>query len=239
MTFEQCADAYLRQHSPTWRNDKHRKQWRSTLDHAVSHLGKLDVRTVDTAHIIKLLEPIWESTPETGSRLRGRIEKVLDWATARAYRDGPNPARWKGHLQHLLKARPKAVHHAALPFDDVPAFMKRLRDRDSLSARALELTILTAARTGEVIGAKWDEIDLKAKVWTVPADRMKSHREHRVQLRATATPSTASAPPSLIGHTSAPTIRETSSKWRWPTPSRTGPRPRIAAAMLSISGADS
>jgi integrase len=182
MTFAQCCDAYLAQHSSTWKNDKHRRQWRATLNAACDSFGKLVVGNVDTPVVVKCLAPIWERTPETGSRLRGRIEKVLDWATAGELRQGPNPARWKGHLEHLLKARPKSEHHSAMPWRELPAFMALLRERDSLSARALEFLILTAARTGEVIGATWDEFDLKARVWTIPAERMKAGMEHRVPL---------------------------------------------------------
>jgi integrase len=182
MTFAQCADAYLRQHSSTWKNDKHRKQWGTSLETAKAEFGASDVRKIDTTMIVRLLDPIWEATPETGSRLRGRIEKVLDWAAARGYRDGANPARWKGHMQHLLNARPKSEHHAAMPFADLPAFMARLRDRDSISARALELLILTACRTSETIKATWSEIDLKAKTWIIPASRMKAGKDHTVPL---------------------------------------------------------
>jgi integrase len=182
MSFAQCCDAYLAQHAASWKNDKHRHQWRSTLDTACEAIGKLTVGSVETGAIVKLLTPIWQRTPETGSRLRSRIERVLDWAAAGELRAGPNPARWDGHLEFLLKARPKRDHHKAMPWRDVPAFMAMLRERESVSARALEFAILTAARTGEVIGAKWDEFDLKARVWTVPADRMKAGIEHKVPL---------------------------------------------------------
>jgi integrase len=136
--------------------------------------------------VIKFLQPIWTRTPETGSRLRGRIEKVLDWAKARGFRDGENPARWKGHLQHLLKARPKAEHHAAMPFAELPAFLTSVRAKDAISARAVEFVILTAARSSEVREATWAEIDLKAGTWTIPASRMKAGREHTVPLSARA-----------------------------------------------------
>jgi integrase len=138
-----------------------------------------------STHVIKALEPIWRRIPETASRLRARIESVLGYATVREFRFGDNPARWSGHLKELLPARGKlrpVKHHAALPYADVPAFMAELRDRQSTSARALEFTILTAVRTGETVGATWDEIDLKAKIWTIPAGRMKAKREHRVPL---------------------------------------------------------
>jgi integrase len=157
-------------------------QWRSTLDRACAAFGVIGVAELDTDALVKFLAPICEKTPETGSRIRGRIESVLDWATASKLRQGDNPARWNGNLEHLLKKRGKAKHHEAMPFADVPAFMGELRMRDSISARALETTILTACRTSEVIGARWDEIDLGAKVWTVPAERMKKGRLHRVPL---------------------------------------------------------
>jgi integrase len=182
MTFAQCVEAYIAQHGGSWKNDKHRKQWRSTLERACQAFGKVDVSKIDTAAIVSLLTPIWDATPETGSRLRGRIEKVLDWATAAELRQGPNPARWKGHLQHLLAQQSGGDHHKALPWRDLPAFMDQLRAKSSISARALEFTILTAARTSEVIGARWDEIDLKARIWTIPASRMKAKVEHKVAL---------------------------------------------------------
>jgi integrase len=182
MTFAQCCDAFLSQHSSTWKNDKHRHQWRSTLNTACAAFGKLAVADVQTAAIVSCLSPVWEATPETGSRLRSRIARVLDWATAAELRQGPNPARWQGHLEHLLKAKAKGKNHSAMPWRDVPAFVAQLQANGSLSARALEFLILTAARTGEVIGMKWDEIDLKARVWTVPAERMKAGIEHKVPL---------------------------------------------------------
>jgi integrase len=126
--------------------------------------------------------PIWEATPETGSRLRARIERVLDWSIVGKFREGPNPARWDGHLEHRLKRKPKAKHHAAMPWAELPAFMGELRERDGISARALEFTILTASRTGETIGARWQEINLDKRVWTIPAERMKGGQEHQVPL---------------------------------------------------------
>ena len=182
MTFAQSVDAYLTQHGGTWKNDKHRKQWRSTLTRACHAFGDVDVSKIDTAAVVALLTPIWEATPETGSHSRGRVEKVLDWATAAELRQGPNPARWKGHLQHLLARQSGGDHHKAMPWSDVPALMDHLRVRDSISARALEFTILTALRTSEIIGARSEEIDLKARVWTVPAERMKAKIEHKVPL---------------------------------------------------------
>ena len=147
--------------------------------------GQLPVADVDTALVTKALDPIWRTKSETASRLRGRIESVLGWATVRGYRSGDNPARWRGHLDHLLPARAKVqkvAHHAALPFDQVASFMADLREREGTAARALEFAILTSGRTSEVLGARWDEIDLQARVWTVPGERMKAGKEHRVPL---------------------------------------------------------
>lgn len=186
MTFEQCAEKYIATHEAAWRNEKHRAQWRNTLKrYANPKIGGLPVSAIDTALVLKVLEPIWGKKPETASRLRGRIEAVIDWATAREYRAGDNPARWRGHLDKLLPSKRKlrsVRHHTAIPYEELPAFMARLRRSEFVSAYALEFTILTAARTGEVIGALWPEIDTAAKIWTVPASRMKAGREHRVPL---------------------------------------------------------
>lgn len=182
VTFAECANRYLDTKTEGFKNDKHRKQWRSTLEaYAFPSLGNLPVGEIDTPLIIKTLAPLWERVPETASRLRGRIEKVLAWATVQELRAGDNPARWKNHLDQIFQ-RSKAKNHQALAYADLPAFMEKLRAKDGVSARALEFAILTAARTGEVIGAKWDEIDLKAKTWTVPAERMKAGQEHVVPL---------------------------------------------------------
>jgi integrase len=186
LTFRQCAEAYIKAHEAGWKNDKHTAQWTSTLEtYVYPVMGKLSVTAVDVGLVMKVIEPIWTTKTETASRVRGRIEVILDWATVRKFRAGENPARWKGHLDHLLPARSKvqkAGHHAALPYDQIGAFMFNLRAQEGISARALEFTILTAARTGEVIGAKWDEIDLEKRVWTISAERMKADREHRVPL---------------------------------------------------------
>jgi integrase len=186
MAFNQCRDAYIAAHRAGWRNAKHAAQWTSTLDAYVTPVfGQLPVGAIDTGLVMKALEPIWSAKTETASRVRGRIEAILDWAKVRGYRGGENPARWRGHLDSLLPARSKVrkvEHHAALPFTEIGAFMAQLREQSSTAARALEFTILTAARTGEVLGARWGEIDLDAAVWTVPPDRMKSAREHRVPL---------------------------------------------------------
>jgi integrase len=187
LTFDLCAARFLDAHASTWKNPKHRAQWKSTLaTYASPILGSLPVSAVDTAEVMQVLEPIWRKIPETARRVRCRIERVLNWAAVQKFRSGENPARWRGHLDMLLSAKDKAkaadAHHAALAYDALPAFMSKLEKRNSASARALEFTILTAARTGEVIGAQWDEIDLKAKLWTVPAGRMKSGSAHRVPL---------------------------------------------------------
>lgn len=186
VSFQQCAERYIKAHEASWRNPKHRQQWPSTLARYVyPAIGTLPVSAVDTGLVLKVIEPLWATKPETAGRVRGRIEAVLDWATAREYRSGDNPARWRGHLDKLLPSKRKlrAVrHHAALPYAQIPAFMSRLRAQEFVSARALEFTILTVSRTGEVIGALWPEINFEAKVWTVPAGRTKSGKEHRVPL---------------------------------------------------------
>jgi integrase len=190
MTFDSCADAYIKAHSSAWKNEKHVAQWKATIRTYVSPVfGSLPVQAVDVALVMKVLEPIWTGKPETAGRIRGRIESVLNWAKARGYRTGENPALWKGHLDNLLPARSKIAkvrHHAALPYDQTSQFIDSLRRQDGVAPLALEFAILTAARTGEVIGARWDEIDLAQKVWTVPASRMKGGREHRVPLSAEA-----------------------------------------------------
>ena len=187
LTFKECAERYIRAHAPSWRNDKHAAQWGSTLEtYAYPTMGALLVRDVGVAQVLAALEPIWHVKPETASRVRGRIEAVLDWAGARDYRHkGDNPARWKGHLDKLLPARAKFAkveHHAALPIAAVGAFMVELQAQEGMGARALEFAILTAARSGEVRGATWSEIDTSAAVWIIPAERMKAGREHRVPL---------------------------------------------------------
>lgn len=197
-TFEQCAADFMRDKSGEWKNPKHRQQWENTLaTYAYPHMGKLPVGDIDLPHVLACLEPIWREKTETATRVRGRIESVLDWATVRKYRSGENPARWKGHLDTLLPAPnkiAKAVHHRALPIDAMPTFMVDLRQREGFAARALEYTILTAARSGEVRGATWAEIDLHAGLWTVPGERMKAGKDHRVPLPAAALRLLASMP---------------------------------------------
>jgi integrase len=186
ITFKQCAESYIASHRAGWRNEKHRYQWNQTLEQFVfPEIGSLPVQAVDTALVLKVLEAIWTTKPETASRVRQRIENILDSAKVRGYRDGENPARWRGHLDKLLPARSRVrevEHLAALPYAELPGFLANLRAREAIAARALEFLILAAARTGEVIGARWSEIDLLDKTWTVPAGRMKARREHRVPL---------------------------------------------------------
>jgi integrase len=191
-TFGQVADEFLAAKASEWRNSKHRAQWNMTLEKYAGPLRARPVNEIDTAAVLEVLQPLWRSIPETASRLRGRIETVLDAARARGLigQHEANPARWRGHLDKLLPKRQKLTrgHHAAMPFADVPAFLAQLRQRESVAALALEFTILTAARTSEALAAKWTEINLARKLWTVPALRMKGAREHRVALsnRATA-----------------------------------------------------
>jgi integrase len=197
-TFRDAAEEFIARNEAAWRNEVHRRQWRSTLEtYVYPTLGELPVAAVDTGLVVQVLDPIWADKPETASRCRGRIEAVLDAATVRGWREGPNPAQWKGNLAHILPAPSKAKaamrrqngrveHHAALPYDQLPTFMAALRQRPGMAARALKFAILTAARTGEALGARWDEIDLDAKTWTIPAARMKAGKEHRVPLSAAA-----------------------------------------------------
>jgi len=186
MTFKQCAQAYIKAHRAGWRNIKHAAQWEATLaTYAEPIIGALPVQAIDTALVLRVLEPIWETKPETAGRLRGRIEVILDRAKVLKQRDGENPARWRGHLDKLLPARSrvrKVEHHAALPYNELPNFLTALREQEGIAARALEFTILTATRTGEILGATWAEIDLLDKTWTIPAERMKAGKEHRISL---------------------------------------------------------
>jgi integrase len=199
-TFAVVAKEYLEAHDGDWGNAKHAGQWEASLTRDCKAIAHLPIGAIDTSHILSVLTPIWRTKPETASRTRSRIERVIAYAVAAQYRkreDG-NPARWDGHLQELLGKKSKAQkakrvrsgkidHHLpALPYKELPGFMAELRERESISARALEFTILTAARTGEIVGGPWDEIDLEAKTWTIPADRMKAAREHRIPLSARA-----------------------------------------------------
>ncbi|WP_443971474.1 tyrosine-type recombinase/integrase [Sphingobium sp. CR28] len=186
VTFGTYADDYIETISTSWRNPKHIAQWKMTLTVYAAPIAKMIIEEIDTDDVLKVLKPHWTRVPETADRLRGRIESVLDAAKAAELRDGENPARWRGHLDQLLpkKRRGGRGHHAALAFHKIKPFMKRLRARECAAARALEATILTAARTGEVINADWSEFDLRQKIWIVPAERMKMEREHRVPLTA-------------------------------------------------------
>ena len=186
MTFSEAAEKYIAAHEAGWKNAKHADQWNNTLTtYAYPIIGKIAVADVETSHVMRVLEPIWTSKTETASRLRGRIESVLDWATVRGFRKGDNPARWRGHIEHLLAARAdvqKVVHHAALDYREVGAFLADLRQQPGAGAKALEFAILTAARSGEVRGATWGEVDLPDATWTIPAERMKAKKEHRIPL---------------------------------------------------------
>lgn len=186
MSFDQCAAAYIDAHRSSWKNAKHADQWKSTLaTYASPIIGALPVADVDTDLLVKVLSPIWGAKTETATRVRGRIESILDWATVSKFRQGDNPARWRGHLENLL-ANPNRIapvkNHPALPWREVPAFMALLSQSKGVAARAAEFAILTAARSGEVRGASWEELDLVAKLWTIPAQRMKAGKEHRVPL---------------------------------------------------------
>jgi integrase len=190
LTFEVAARRYFDLHAGKWRNAKHQAQFLSTLtQYAFAHIGAMDVAELDTTDILRVIEPIWTSKTETASRVRQRIEKVLTFCIVRGYRQPPNPAAWVGHLKEALPARSqiaKVKHHAALPYSQLPEFMSQLRAREGFAARALELCILTAARTSEVTLARWSEINFDSKTWTIPAERMKAGREHRVPLSSAA-----------------------------------------------------
>ena len=185
ITFKAVAEAHITANEGNWRNAKHRYQWSATLaTYVYPVIGDLPVAAISTAHVLSILEPIWKSKAETAGRIRGRIETVLDAAKARGYRDGENPARWRGHIAQILPARSRLTrgHHKAMPYGAVPELVGKLQEREAMAALALEFTILTAARTGEAIGATWAEVDLDKGMWTVPAARMKAGKEHRVPL---------------------------------------------------------
>jgi integrase len=189
LIFREVAERYLAANEAAWRNEKHRYQWRATLETAHAALGGRPVASVSTGDVTAVLEPIWRTKTETAKRLRGRIEAVLDFAAAQGWRSGENPARWRGHLSNILpppRRIARVEHHAALPWPEVAEFMVELRAQSGVAARALEFTVLTAARTGETLGATWPEVDLDAALWTVPATRMKAGKEHRVPLSAAA-----------------------------------------------------
>lgn len=190
MTFKQCAVAYIAAHRAGWKSAKHAGQWPDSLEkHAYPVFGDVSVQAIDVALVMRALEPIWKDKPETASRVRGRIEAILDWSAARGHREGDNPARWRGHLENLLPARRRVrqvVHHAALPYAEIGSFMTALRAQDGVGDRALEFLILTAARTSEVLGARWNEISLSERMWVSPPARTKTGTEHRVPLSDTA-----------------------------------------------------
>lgn len=186
ITFEQCAEAYIAEHRAGWKNGKHAEQWTATLQtYAYPVFKNIPVADVDLELVLKVLQPMWKTKTETASRLRGRIERILDWARIKGYRAGENPARWRGHLEHLLAKRSKVAsvsHHSALPIDETPAFVRLLQNESTVTARALEVCILTATRTSETIGMRWDEISDNDRLWTIPGSRMKAGRDHRVPL---------------------------------------------------------
>jgi integrase len=190
VTFREAAQRYIDGHAPSWRNPKHAAQWGATIEtYANPVFGDLPVGDVATTHVLAAIEPIWLDKPETASRLRGRVERILDFAKTRGWRAGENPAAWKGHLALTLPARSKVrkvEHHAALPWREIGDFVLALKDQQGVGARALRFAILTAARSGEVRGARWSEIDMSAATWIVPAGRMKGGREHRIPLSALA-----------------------------------------------------
>jgi integrase len=196
-TFKEVAEKYVAAHQASWRNAKHRWQWGASLEkHAYPKIGESPIDRITTGDVMEVLEPIWQTMPETASRVRGRIESVLDYAKAREWRGGENPARWRGHVANMLPKRNKArsvQHHPALPWARIGSFLVALRAEPGVAALALEFVVLTATRTNETVGARWGEFDLAAKVWTVPADRMKAAKEHRVPLSAAALEALAKA----------------------------------------------
>jgi integrase len=186
ITFQKCAETYIATHKDGWKNSKHAHQWTATLQTYVYPIfNDQPVAAIDDALVLKVLQPIWKDKNETASRIRGRIERILDWARVMKYRTGDNPARWKGHLDHLLSKRSRMatiVHHAALPIDETPSFIQILQREEAVVARAFEFCILNATRTGETLGMRWNEYDEKAQLWTVPGNRMKAGRDHRIPL---------------------------------------------------------
>jgi len=185
-TFDRCAEAYIEAKSHEWKNEKHAAQWRATIKTYCSPVfGQLPVDQIDVDLVLEVIEPIWYTKTETASRIRGRIENILSWAIVRGHHGGPNPAIWRGYIEHLLPKKTKIAqprHHPAMPYQNIGAFISELKLRNSTSAQALLFLILTASRTGEVIGARWNEMDMQSGIWTIPADRMKAKREHRVPL---------------------------------------------------------
>ena len=213
VNFKTLAEQYIAQHEAGWKNAKHAAQWTSTLEtYAFPTIGNMVAADIDTPSVLRVLQPIWTDKSETASRLRGRIEAVLDFATAKGLREGPNPARWKGNLALTLPAKRKVStikHHPAVPVKDMPSFFRALRSREGMAARALEFLTLTAARSGEVRGAQWNEIDLAKKIWIVPAERMKAKREHRVPLSTQAIALLKALPTKNTGALIFPSTRPT------------------------------
>jgi integrase len=191
ITFDKAASAFIEANRSAWRNAKLGDQWRNSLStYASPVIGDLPVSKIETSHVLRVLSPIWSTKTETATRVRGRIEKILDWAKVQGYRSRDNPAAWRGHLSEALPKPSKVAkeeHHAALPWSEIGAFMVALRAMDGAGARAMEVIILTATRTSEVLNARWSEFDLEAGLWTIPKERMKSFREHRVPLSESAT----------------------------------------------------
>lgn len=201
-TFSECCQAYIETHRPGWRNEKHASQWTNTLKTYCSDLAPLPVQLIETSHVLNALQPIWISKTETATRVRQRIEAVLDWATARKYRRGENPARWRGHLDKLLPAAAKVSTvkpRAALPYVEMGQFWQRLKAVDTLSSKAVRFQILTATRPSEAIGARWEELDLDSGLWIIPADRMKAGKPHRVPLSLEAIDLLKSVSPAMSG----------------------------------------
>ena len=228
ISFRDAAEQYMESHRAGWRNPKHAKQWSATLQtYCYPALGLVPVQAVDVALVMKVLQPIWATKTETASRVRGRIESVLDWASARGFREGSNPARWRGHLENLLPRRSrvqKVKHHPALPYDEIGAFMVGLRRQQSTAGLALEFLILTAARTGEVIGARWGEVNIGQALWTVPAKRVKSEQDHRIPL-----------PPAALQILDAmQDVRDTERDDGFVFPGRKRGRPLSDAALLAL-----
>jgi integrase len=190
MLFRECAKQFISSHSAGWKSEKHASQWISSMEiYVYPVFGDLPVQTIDTGLVMRVIEPIWTTKTETAGRVRGRIENILDWARVRKYREGENPARWRGHLETLLPARSKVKkvkHHAAISYEEIGGFIKDLRNQEGISARGLEFLILTAGRTGEIIKATWDEVELDKAMWVIAADRMKAEKEHRVPLSSAA-----------------------------------------------------
>lgn len=233
-SFGEVADLFLESMEGSWKNQKHREQWRYTLsrkraeddslvrDGYCLNLIDLPVAAVDTNDVLKALTPIWQEKAETASRLRGRIERVLDYAKVKGWREGENPALWRGHLKNALPTRAKLQrgHHAAMPYADVPNFFASLKQREAVSADGLAFLLLTASRSGEVINAKWPEVDFEREVWTVPPDRMKAGKEHRVPL----------SPPAVEILKRMLEIRD--SDWIFPGAKRDRPQSPMAFTML-------